>query len=61
MKEGIFSTEISKMIEKAFEIRNDSDYDDMFIASKSETETQVNNAKHVYQEIENYLQQFVKG
>ena len=36
IKEGIFPTEISKMIGSAFTIRNASDYDDMFITSKNE-------------------------
>lgn len=38
IKEGIFPAEISKMIGAAFTIRNASDYDDMFIASKDDTE-----------------------
>lgn len=44
IKEGIFPTEISKMIGQAFTIRNASDYDDMFLASKSDTEEQISNA-----------------
>ena len=41
IKEGIFPSEISKMIGSAFTIRNASDYDDMFIASKHDTEEQI--------------------
>ncbi len=55
IKEGIFDVEISKMIEKAFEIRNESDYDDMFIAVKSDTEKQIQNAKYVIEKINDYL------
>ena len=33
------------MVGSAFEIRNDSDYEDMFIASKAETEEQIRNAE----------------
>ena len=55
IKSGIFDAEISKMIDKAFEIRNVSDYDDMFIASKNETERQIQNAKYVTEKIETYL------
>ena len=31
------------------------DYDDMFIASKSDTEQQIKNAKRVYEEVEVYV------
>lgn len=47
--------ELSQMIGAAFTIRNASDYDDMFIASKSETKEQIENAKYVYEQIEKYI------
>jgi len=43
------------MIGSAFTIRNASDYDDMFIASKSDTEQQIKNAKRIYEEVEIYV------
>ena len=55
IKEGIFPIEISKMIGSAFTIRNASDYDDMLIASKSETEEQINNAEYVYRILSEYI------
>ena len=55
IKEGIFPTEMSKMIGSAFTIRNASDYDDMFIASKNDTEEQINNAEYVYKVINEYI------
>lgn len=55
IKEGIFPTEISKMIGSAFTIRNASDYDDMFIASKNDTEEQIDNAEYVYKMIKEYI------
>lgn len=55
IKEGIFPAEISKMIGAAFTIRNASDYDDMFIASKDDTEEQITNAEYVYKIIEEYI------
>lgn len=57
IKEGIFPVEISDMIGNAFEIRNISDYDDMFIAGKNETEEQISNAETVLQTIQEFLQQ----
>ena len=50
IKEGTFPTEISKMT-----IRNASDYDDMFIASKHDTEEQIKNAEHVYHVLMEYI------
>ena len=55
IKTGIFSVEMSKMIGSAFTVRNASDYDDMFLASKSDTEEQINNAEYVYKEIKSYI------
>lgn len=55
IKEGIFPTVISKMIGSAFTIRNASDYDDMFIASKNDTKEQIDNAEYVYKAIEEYI------
>ena len=52
IKEGTFPTEISKMIGT---IRNASDYDDMFIASKHDTEEQIKNAEHVYHVLMEYI------
>lgn len=43
------------MVGSAFTIRNASDYDDMFIASKADTEIQINNAGIVYETIEGYI------
>lgn len=55
IKEGLLPVELSQMIGAAFTIRNASDYDDMFIASKSETKEQIENAKYVYEQIEKYI------
>ena len=43
------------MVGSAFTIRNASDYDDMFIASKAETEEQIENAKYVFEQISQYV------
>ena len=55
IKEGVFPAEISKMIGSAFTIRNSSDYDDMFVASKIETEEQLKNADYIYELVSNYI------
>lgn len=59
IKENIFHIEVSKMIGSAFTIRNASDYDDMFIASKDETAEQFENAEYVYRLIDKYIRETV--
>lgn len=60
IKEGVFPVEISKMIGEAFMIRNASDYDDMFLASKADTETQIANAEYIYKLLYNYISNNIK-
>jgi len=55
IKEGVVPVELSQMIRSAFTIRNASDYDDMFIASRIETEEQIINARCVYETIEGLI------
>lgn len=55
MKNNILPVEISAMIGAAFEIRNASDYDDMFLASKEETKTQIENAEFILSQVRNYI------
>lgn len=59
IKEGIFPLETSKIIGEAFTIRNASDYDDMFVASRTDTETQIANAEYIYNLIQNYINSFL--
>ena len=55
IKEGVFQEKMSQMIGSAFVIRNASDYDDMFIVSKTETQEQLDNTEYVYTEIKKYV------
>lgn len=55
IKEGTFPVEMSKMIGDAFIIRNASDYDDMFVASRTGTKEQIDNANYIYQKIKNHI------
>ena len=57
IKSGIFPETLSDIIGNASEIRNASDYDDMFIASKSETIEQIGNAKMFLEHIEKYVEE----
>ncbi len=60
IKKGIFPVAISKMIGEAFIIRNASDYDDMFVASKEDTEIQIANARFIYQMLHEYIMEKLK-
>lgn len=55
IKSGIFDVSLSDIIGFASEIRNASDYDDMFIADKSETMEQIQNAKVFLDTIEKFV------
>lgn len=59
IKTGIFPAGVSKMIGSAFTIRNASDYDDMFIASKGDTEEQIANAAYIYTEVSRYINEIL--
>ena len=55
IKSGAFSEDLSDIIGSASEIRNASDYDDMFIASKSETKVQIDNAEKFLLAVTEYV------
>lgn len=57
VKTKIFEREYSKIIMSASEIRNASDYDDYYIASKEEAQEQLMNAKKLYVRVCSYIQE----
>lgn len=59
IKTGIFNENLSSIIGQASEIRNASDYDDMFIASKEETEKQIEDAELFYDVIKKHIDEKV--
>lgn len=61
IKEGIFPIKMSKMIGSAFTIRNASDYDDMFVASRKDTEEQLENADYIYEIVYDYIKNKTEG
>ncbi|MBD5471407.1 MAG: HEPN domain-containing protein [Lachnospiraceae bacterium] len=54
--DGSFTVEDYQRIAKAEQIRNVSDYDDFYIASREETKQQVDNAKYIVDKVEKYLE-----
>lgn len=55
IKTRIFPAEISDMIRNAFDIRNDSDYEDMFIVNVDDTKEQIENAEYILNKVREYL------
>ncbi len=53
--DGTFTSDDYQKIARAEQIRNASDYDDFYIASKEETRQQVENAEYLVEKIERYI------
>ena len=58
--DGSFSQDDYKMILRAVQIRNVSDYDDFYIASKQEAKEQVSNARSMLQKVEIYISKMME-
>lgn len=54
---SVFDKKIGRMLATLQQTRETSDYDDFYIASKEEAETQCQNASYIIQEIEKYLKE----
>jgi uncharacterized protein (UPF0332 family) len=55
IKTGIFPVKYSDAIKNAFEIRNDTDYEDFYTVSKSDVATQVENAREFLTAVKEYI------
>ena len=55
IKTGAFADHFSDIIGNAFEIRNDSDYEDFYLISKSEALQQIENAKSFLEAVAEYV------
>ena len=56
-----FDTKFSKYLQNAFQIRNVCDYDDFYIASKQDAETQIEQAKEFLEAVKNYLSEQISS
>lgn len=56
LKEEIMDRQLSVIIKKSSFLREKSDYDDFFIASKKDAQVQIENAKVFLNAVEKYLQ-----
>lgn len=55
VKSGIFEREYSKIIQRAFEIRQESDYEDFYIIIKEDVVSQIEDAKCFYEKVNEYI------
>lgn len=55
IKTGIFTAEISKIIDIQFSVRSHSDYDDFYVISKEESINGLHEAEKMVDEVEKYL------
>jgi len=55
VKTGIFDKAYSDIVMSASIIRNASDYDDFYIASRAESQEQIENAQLLYKQITEYI------
>ncbi len=60
VKTGIFSRTLGRKISEAEEIRHASDYDDFYIATKTEAEEQIETAENFIQEAEKYCREHIQ-
>lgn len=57
VKTEIFSRQLGKRISQAEEVRHASDYDEFYLVSKEETETQIETARMLLTLVEAYLEE----
>ena len=57
VKTGVFDKKASKIVKSASVLREKSDYEDFYIASKTDAETQVKNAEQFLAMVELYLKE----
>ncbi len=55
VKSGIFDKTFSYILQNAFEIRQEVDYEDFYVVGKDDVITQVDNAEKFYKGIEKYI------
>lgn len=56
VKTGIFDKEYSGIVQEAFEVRQESDYEDFFVVSREDAIVQYENAKKLVLEVEKYIE-----
>lgn len=60
IKNGIFDKEYSYIIKNAFQVRQESDYDDFCIISKEDVIEQIDNAEKFIISVEKYVKEIIE-
>lgn len=55
VKSGMFDKEYSRVVQDAFEVRQESDYEDFYVISKEDAVLQYENAKKFVAAVEEYI------
>ena len=61
VKTGIFDKKYSTIVQEAFEVRQESDYEDFFIISIDDVVTQLDNAKDFVSVIKKYVEETIES
>lgn len=61
VKTGVFTKELSKMIDSSYRLREKADYDDFFLVARDDAEQQLEKASHIVQIIEQYVNSRVES
>ncbi len=59
VKTGIFEKKLSDIIQDAFEIRTECDYEDFYVVAKSDVDQQIKNAEYFIEQIDLYIRSVV--
>jgi uncharacterized protein (UPF0332 family) len=55
VKTGLFPQEMSLMIQSAFQTRAQADYEDFYVATREDAESQLGNARTIYETVCRYI------
>ena len=55
IKSDVFPKRFSDILRKAFQIRNESDYEDFYVVAESEAREQIKNAKEFLEAVEKHI------
>lgn len=60
IKTGVFDKKFSRVLQDAFEVRQEADYEDFFVISKQETEEQIENVTELVMTVQQYVLEKLK-
>ena len=60
IKEGIFDSDFSRIIQRISLSRNKSDYEDFYVATRQEAETNIDGSRNFLEAVEQYIAQRVE-